>query len=65
MMYPTLPRRNEDTTDDTRCRWPDCDCYSPQGPQNCRGSSCTTAVLADWLERALSDPAFQADGGLI
>lgn len=18
------------------CRWPDCDCYSPQGPQTCR-----------------------------
>ena len=19
-----------------RCRWPDCNCYSPQGPQSCR-----------------------------
>lgn len=25
-----------DAADETRCRWPDCDCYSPQGPQACR-----------------------------
>lgn len=24
------------TAADTRCRWPDCGCYSPQGPHLCR-----------------------------
>jgi hypothetical protein len=22
--------------DESRCRWPTCDCYSPQGPHVCR-----------------------------
>lgn len=24
--------------DERRCRWPECTCYSPQGPQECRRS---------------------------
>lgn len=24
------------TGDETRCRWPECHCYTPQGPQECR-----------------------------
>lgn len=24
------------TADDQRCRWPECGCYSPQGPGECR-----------------------------
>lgn len=28
--------RLDATGDEKRCRWPDCDCYSPQGPHACR-----------------------------
>lgn len=26
----------ETTADELNCRWPDCGCYSPQGPGECR-----------------------------
>lgn len=36
--------KSEPTSDNLRCRWPDCSCYSPQGPQKCGA-----AVVNQWL----------------
>ena len=33
------------TTNDTRCRWPDCVCYAPQHPQQCRRAEAAESEL--------------------
>lgn len=33
------------TTNDTRCRWPDCVCYAPQDPQQCRRAEAAESEL--------------------
>ena len=35
-MVDAVVRNQGDSCDAYRCRWPECDCYSAGGPQQCR-----------------------------